>query len=115
MPLGIAASDRKLLLIGGSLLVLMLAASVILSPPGDQLNSPVPSTYSTESAGAQAAYLLLSQLHYLVRSWEESPTELPRPSTGILLILAEPMQFPRAKERHALANCVQGGVHVHST
>jgi hypothetical protein len=112
MPLGIAASDRKLLLIGGGLLVLMLTASVILSPPGEQFNSPVPSTYSTESAGAQAAYLLLSELHCPVRRWEESPTELPPTSTGILLILAEPMQFPSSKEWKALADFVQGGGHV---
>ncbi len=112
MPLGIAASDRKLLLIGGGLLVLMLAASVILAPPGEQFNSPVPSTYSTQSGGAQAAYLLLSELHYPVRRWEDAPTELPPTSTGILLILAEPMQFPSAKERKALTDFVEGGGHV---
>ncbi len=112
MPLGIAASDRKLLLIGGTLLVLMLSVSVLLAPPGEQFEYPVPSTYSTQSAGAQAAYLLLSQLHYPVRRWEESPTELPATSTGILLILAEPMQFPSAKEHQALADFVKGGGHV---
>lgn len=112
MPVGIAASDRKLLLIGGGLLLLMLTASVILAPPGEQFNSPVPSTYSTQSAGAQAAYLLLSQLHYPVRRSEEPPTGLPALSNGILLILAEPTQFPSSKERKALADFVQGGGHV---
>ena len=75
MLAGIAASDRKILLVGGSLLLLMLAASVILAPPGEQFNSPVPSTYSAQSGGAKAAYLLLSELHYLVRRWESSPTK----------------------------------------
>jgi uncharacterized protein DUF4350 len=112
MPLGIAASDRKLLFIGGGLLVLMLAITVILSPPGEQFDSPVPSTYSTQSAGAQAAYLLLSELHYPVRRWEDPPTELPANSNGILLILAEPLEATSAKERKALEDFVKGGGHV---
>ncbi len=112
MPLGIAASDRKLLFIGGGLLVLMLTVTILLSPPGEQFSSPVPSTYSTQSAGAQAAYLLLSELHYPVRRWEDPPNELPSKSNGILLILAEPMQFPSAKERKALEDFVKGGGHV---
>jgi hypothetical protein len=112
MSLGIAASDRKLLMIGGTLLVLMLAVSVLLAPPGEQFDSPVPSTYSTQSGGAQAAYLLLSQLHSPVRRWEDPPTELPSNANGILLILAGPIQFPSAKERKALLDFVTGGGHV---
>jgi len=112
MPVGIASSDRKLLLVGGSLLLLMLTASVILSPPGEQLNSPVPSTYSAQSAGAEAAYLLLSQLHYPVRRWEEPPTELDADPREVLLILAEPIQPPSQKERKALLDFAQGGGHV---
>jgi hypothetical protein len=112
MPAGIAASDRKLLWIGGTLLVLMLTASVVLAPPGEQFNSPVPSTYSAQSAGAEAAYRLLLQLHYPVRRWEEPPTELDADSGDVLLILAEPMQPPSDKERKALADFVEDGGHV---
>lgn len=112
MPLGIVASDRKLLFIGGGLLLFMLAVTVILSPPGEQFDSLVPSTYSTQSAGAQAAYLLLSELRYSVRRWEDSPTELPTTSSGTLLILAEPLEAPSAKERKALEEFVKGGGHV---
>ncbi len=112
MPVGIAASDRKLLLIGGSLLILMLTATVILAPPGEEFSSPVPSTYSAQSRGAQAAYLLLAQLHYPVSRWENSPLELDAGSGNVLLILAEPTQTPSAKERQALADFVEDGGHV---
>jgi hypothetical protein len=113
LPLGIAGSDRKLLISGGALLLLMTGASVALSPSEDQTPSPVPSTYSTQSGGAQAAYTLLSRLHYSVRRWEDPPTELPSPDeSNILLILAEPTQTPSTKEREAIAHFVAGGGHV---
>jgi hypothetical protein len=112
MPLGITESDRKLLTIGGVLLILMIVASVALSPPNDQMPSPIPSTYSAQSAGAEAAYMLLSRLHYPVRRWEDAPTELPTDDSNILLILAEPTQVPTTKEREAIADFVQSGGHV---
>src|SRR5262249_48259003 len=112
MPAGIAPSDRKILLIGGGLLVLMLTASVVLTPPAEEFNSPVPSTYSAQSSGAKAAYLLLSQLHYSVRRWESPPTELGVDPKKVLLILAEPFQPPIEKEKKALANFVHNGGHV---
>lgn len=111
MPARIASSDRKILLIGGSLLVVMLAATAILAPPAD-LNSPVPSTYSGQSGGAEAAYLLLSQLDYPVRRWESSPMELNVNPANALLILAGPFQPPSKKERSALADFVKRGGHV---
>src|ERR1700719_3169917 len=109
MFLGIAGPDRKLLMIGGGLLLVMLITSVVLSPPEGSFPSPVPSTYSTQSAGAKAAYMLLSQLHYPVRRWEEAPTELPKDGSNTLLILSNPTQMPSTKEREALANFVQSG------
>ena len=111
MPAGIAASDRKILLIGGGLLALLLIASVILAPPGEEFNA-IPSTYSGQSGGAEAAYLLLSQLHYSVRRWESSPTELKADPKRALFILAEPFQRPREKEKKALENFVETGGHV---
>ncbi len=112
MPAGVAASDRKLLLIGGVLLVLMLTASVILAPAAGEFDSPVPSTYSSQSRGAEASYLLLSRLHYPVRRWEGPPTELDADTSNVLLILAEPIQPPSAEERKALASFVKDGGHV---
>ena len=112
MFLGIAGPDRKLLMIGGALLIVMLTVSVALSPPENSMPSPVPSTYSTQSAGAKAAYMLLSQLHYPVRRWEEPPTELPKDGSNTLLILSNPTQMPSTKEREALTNFIESGGHV---
>lgn len=112
MPTGITRSDRKLLLIGGALLLILLVASALFAPPADEPKSEVPSTYSTQSAGAAAAYRLLSKLHYPVRRWENPPTELDVDPANLLLILAEPSQPPSAGERKALADFVEDGGHV---
>lgn len=112
MHAGIAASDRKIVMIGGALLVTMLLASVLLAPPESQLKSPVPSTYSGQPSGAEAAYALLSQLHYPVRRWEASPVDLDATPDETLLILAEPFQPPADNEKKALQNFVEDGGHV---
>jgi len=122
MPLGIAQSDKTLLLIGGAVLLVLVVASVIFPPPSNKFDSPVPSTFSAESAGAQAAYRLLGNLHYPVRRWENPPTELEADSSpnskgdsvesNVLLILAEPTQPPSPKERAALEEFVEDGGHV---
>jgi hypothetical protein len=112
MPTGIAASDRKLLLVGGAVLLVLLVVGAVFTPPAEQFNSPVPSTYSTQSGGAQAAYRLLLRLHYSVRRWENPPTELDTEQGNTLLILAEPMQPPSNDERKALAQFVEAGGHV---
>jgi len=111
LPIGIASSDRKLLLGGAALMVVLLAASAILSPP-EEITSPVPSTYSAQSAGAAAAYRLLSKLHYPVRRWESPPTELDGDSENALLILADPFQPASEGERKALVEFVEEGGHV---
>ena len=112
MPVAIAASDRKILLVAGTLLFLMLAASVLLAPPASQYGASIPSTYSAQSGGAKAAYSLLSQLHYPVRRWQASPLDLDAEPEDTLLILAEPVQPPSDRERKALADFVKGGGHV---
>jgi len=111
MPARIAASDRTLLLIAGAVIALFIVTTAVLSPPPEQIESPVPSTYSAQSAGADAAYRLLVKLRYPVRRWENSPTDLPH-NEKILLILAEPFQPPSKQEREALANFVDEGGHV---
>src|SRR5579863_4384642 len=112
MPSGIAPADRKLLMIGGALLLVLVVCSAALAPPLEQGNSPIPSTYSSESAGAAAAYELLSRLHYPVRRWEQSPTELDGDYDNTLLILAQPFQAPSTEERKALGEFVEEGGHV---
>lgn len=112
MPVGIESADRKLLIIAGALLLLMFGAIVALAPPNEEFSSPVPSSFSTESAGAGAAYRLLSRLHYPVRRWEDPPTELPSNGENALFILAEPTQTPTEKERDAVQHFVRNGGRV---
>ncbi len=112
MPAGIAAADRKLLMAGGGLVVVMALTIGLLSPPGDSFDSKIPSTYSAQSSGAAAAYRLLNALHYPVRRWENSPTELNEEAGNTLLILAEPNEPPTAKERQALDDFVKEGGHA---
>ena len=112
MPTGIAASDRKLLIICGIVLLVLLVGISILTPPSDTYSSPVPSTYSSQSGGAKAAYRLLTNLKYPVRRWESPPTELDIPAPNILLVLADPIQPPSKGERKALAEFVEDGGHV---
>ncbi len=112
MPAGIAAADRKLLMAGGGLVVLMALTIGLLSPPGDPFDSKIPSTYSVQSSGTAAAYRLLNALHYPVRRWENPPTELNDEAGNALLILAEPNEPPTAKERQALDDFVKKGGHV---
>ena len=109
MPLGLEASDRKLLTICGTLLVLLLAATVALAPPGKLAQSDLPSTYSTQSARAEAAYQLLSQMHYPITRWEQPPTELPSDSSGAVLILANPSDYPSKQERVAINDFAKNG------
>ncbi len=60
MPSTLDPGDRKILLIGGTVLALLILATVTLAPPAnDAEGQGVPSTYSTANNGAQAAYLLL--------------------------------------------------------
>ena len=94
MPSTLDPGDRKLLLIAGAILLALIIASVVLAPfPDDQKGQGVPTTYSTASGGAQAAYLLLRELGYQSERWEKSPTELPPDSGGKILILAGPSIF----------------------
>jgi Domain of unknown function (DUF4350) len=112
MPLGLEASDRKLLLICGTVLLLLIVATVVLTPPDEDSESHVPTTYSSKSSGAEAAYLLLTRLHYPVRRWEDEPGELPTEPGNTLLILANPTDTPSKKERVALENFVKSGGRV---
>ncbi len=112
MPLGLEASDRNLLAVSGTVLVLLIIATALLSPPGDMESSEVPSTYSGQSAGAEAAYLLLSRLNYPVSRWEQSPTDLPSPPGDAVLILANPEQFPSKQEGDAIVAFVNDGGRV---
>ncbi len=112
MPIAIEPSDRKLLLIAGAILLVMLVAFVAVAPPEQGQGGEFPTTYSSGNGGARAAYLLLQQLHYKVQRWEEPPTDLPINPRGRVLILANPLFPPSKKEQAALQEFVQSGGQV---
>jgi hypothetical protein len=110
MPPPLDPGDRVLLLIATAILLVLTVATVVFTPsPDDQSGGGIPTTYSTTSAGAQAAYLLLGQLGYNSVRWEKSPTELPADANGKILILAGPSDFPDKNERNALLAFVRSG------
>jgi hypothetical protein len=96
----IERSDRRLLIWAGVFVLLIIIALVLVSP--DQEESGVPSTYSAQSRGAKAAFLLLQESGYNVERWEQSPTGLPADPTHTVLVLASPFRVPTRDEKNAL-------------
>ena len=110
MPSTLDPGDRKLLLIAGSLLLLLIFATIAFAPPpNDAEGQGVPSTYSTANNGAQAAYLLLQELGYRSQRWEKSSNRIALNPQGQILILAGPSNFPEKAEREALLRFARSG------
>lgn len=111
MPGRLNRADRRLLTIaGGAALVLLIGT--ILAGPAQSDESQIPSIYSSGKAGARAAWLLLQDLHYNVRAWEDSPAALQSTPQDALLIIAEPTEFPSGHDRAALLDFVNRGGRV---
>src|SRR6266446_7026628 len=112
MPTSIDSRDRKLLLIGGAVLLVLTAGLALVGINPAEQGMQIPSTYSAGSSGARAAYLLLQDLHYKVSRWERSPTELPSDADNAVLIIADPLDTPTREERAALERFVNEGGQV---
>src|SRR5260370_2268204 len=112
MPASIDASDRKLLVIGGAILLLLTAGLAFVGIDPQEQGISIPSTYSSGSGGARAAYLLLQDLHYKVSRWELSPTELRSDADNAVLIIADPLDTPTKEEREGFENFVEDGGQV---
>jgi hypothetical protein len=111
MPLKIDPRDRKLLLGAAIVFVLLITGVVFLGGDTGQ-KVEVPSSYSTASGGAKAAYLLLAQSGYNVRRWERPLTDLPKDST---VILADPLEAPTREEREAISRFLSEGGRIIAT
>lgn len=96
----IEKSDRRLLTWAALLLLPLIIALALLSQEEEE--SSVPSTYSAQTRGAKAAYLLLDDIGYKVERWQQSPTELPSDPRGTVLVLAGPYRPPLPQEKNAL-------------
>jgi hypothetical protein len=105
---GITPADRKLLFAAGSVGLLLLFATVAFAPAGSTSALEIPSTYSNGPGGARAAYLLLLDLGYPVRRWENPPTAIAA-APHATLIVAEPSLMPTAHERRAIVEFVRNG------
>ncbi len=110
-------TDRKLMAGAGIAVLLLLALSLAFAPSAGEEDSPIPSTYASGSGGARAAYLLLSELGYDVRRWEQSPADLEgvrteNPGRDALLILADPTDSPSMQDVAALHHFVNNGGRV---
>ncbi|MGP0019050.1 MAG: DUF4350 domain-containing protein [Candidatus Sulfotelmatobacter sp.] len=113
MPLKVDPKDRKLLLAAAGVFVLLIAGAVVFGG-GAGAKSEIPSSYSTASGGAKAAYLLLSQAGYKVERWER-PIDQLRQAKGKTLILAEPEEAPTREEKDRLRAFISDGGHVIAT
>jgi hypothetical protein len=116
MPLKVDSKDRKLLLWAGGVFVLLIAGAVVFGGEAGA-KSDIPSSYSTASGGARAAYLLLSQAGYKMERWEKPLDQLPRvkEASGRLLILADPEEAPTREEKDRLKMFISGGGRVIAT
>ena len=109
MPNALDSGDRKLLIVAGVLLFLLVIASTFLSPKEMGAGkSPYPSSYSAKWDGAKGAFLLLKGLGYNIERWEQSPLELDNESPEVL-ILASPIQPVSPEEKAAVADFLRRG------
>jgi Domain of unknown function (DUF4350) len=113
MPVVLDAGDRKLLIGAGVLLVLLLLASSMISSSQKQAGiAAYPSSYSTNWDGAKAAYLLLQELGFSVKRWDQSPLELKNVESHSTWVIAEPLEQPSAEEKVAIRAFLQNGGRV---
>lgn len=100
MPLELDSRDRRSLAIAGGVFVLLILVALVLAPDTDSARA-VPTTYSSASGGAKAAWLLLRQAGYHVERWERPPASLPN-AANTVLVLADPSTYPTKEDREAL-------------
>jgi hypothetical protein len=113
VPVKLEKSDRRLLIWAGVLLLPLMVALALLSQ--DEQESVVPSTFSAQTRGAKAAYLLLEDAGYNVERWEESPTELPADPKNTVLVLASPFRSASLEEKNALQTYLSRGGKILAT
>jgi len=112
MPVSLDPADRRILILFGGILLVVLAIGAFVFPSNSAKGPSFPTTRSSASEGAKAAYLLLTDLGYTVERWALPPTELPQPASDTLLILAEPLLPASAEEISGLNRFVNSGGRV---
>jgi hypothetical protein len=113
MQIKLDKSDRRLLTVAG---VILLVLVVFLARYSDnEQDSGVPTTYSSTSSGAKAAYLYLKEQGYDVERWEGPPEELPKDPQNTVLVLASPGGVPSNTDKNAVQMYVTRGGRILGT
>ncbi len=115
MRVPLEPGDRKLLIVSGTLFAVLTIVATVLSPPAETSSTGLPTSYSTASHGAKAAYLLLGEMGYRVERWAAPPQELLGQPQDVTLVLAEPVIPPSSEERVGLRAFIYAGGRVLAT
>jgi hypothetical protein len=107
MPVALSRGERKAVIwmIVGALALTVLT---IVFTPNQQDDTYFPSSYSPSSHGGKAAFLLLQQLGYNVKRWEQPLSDLPD-GAGTVFVLAQPSAFGDTMQRDALRKYIATG------
>src|SRR5882724_2036916 len=100
MPVSLDRSDRKILIGATVILVLLVGATAVLSPP-EAAPAPESSSYSPSAAGAKAAFELIGELGYQVERWTQPLPELPESAENTVLVLSQPLSAASDSESDA--------------
>lgn len=110
MAYTLSGSDRKILWIAAAVFgMLIIAAFLVVSPEGNE--ESIATTYSADSSGAKAAFLLLQKTGYRVERWEKSLEDIDVASRKTL-ILAEPVRAANQREHERLRRFIENGGRV---
>src|SRR5579864_7357714 len=109
MPVSLDRSDRKIVIGASVILVLLVGATAVLSPP-QAAPAPDSSSYSPAANGAKAAYELLGDLGYQTERWAQPLPELPDDDVqNTVLVISEPLGGVANSESEALERFVRRG------
>lgn len=112
-PAGLEKRDRVLLFSCLTMALLIVILIAIVAPAEEEVEV-VPSSYSTGSFGAKAAYLLLERSGYHVERWTQ-PLNSVQADAHTTLILAEPYPYGLPNSRNAVLKVLQQGGRVLAT
>jgi hypothetical protein len=107
MPIQLSRGDRKILVIAAVFFAVLVAGTVLFTST-ESSKEAIPSSYSFDSSGAKAAFLLLQETGRHPERWERSLVEMA-PGKNKTLILAEPSQMANERERAALHKFIREG------
>lgn len=109
MRIALDGTDRRTLLGAAGLLLVVVLVTLTLAPSAAD-RSEQPTTYSTASKGAKAAWLFLRESGYRVERWQRPLRQLP--ASRATLVLAQPDGAPGTEDLERLRAFIAGGGRV---